>query len=62
MYLLHEKDQPLSFQYATRQPSFFLIYQVIEERRWQMSKNMITLSTVTDPKMIPLAQFIYKTW
>ena len=42
MYLLHEKDQPLSFQYAKRQPSFFLIYQVIEERRWQKSKNMIT--------------------
>ena len=25
-------------------------------------KNMTTLSTVYNPKRIPLAQFIYKTW
>ena len=57
MYLLHEKDQPLSFQYAERQPSFFLFTKLLKKE-----ENMITLSTVTDPKMIPLAQFIYKTW
>ena len=62
MYLLLEKDHPLSVNYAKRQLSFPLIYRVIEERRWQMCKNMITLSTVTDPKMILLAQFVYKTW
>ena len=62
MYLLHEKDQALSFHYAKRQPSFLFIYRVIEEKRWQMSKIMITLCTITNPKMIPLAQFIYKTW
>ena len=41
MYLLHDKDQPLSFHNATRQPSFpmFYHYQVIEESRWQMSKK-----------------------
>ena len=51
--------QPLSFHYAKQQPSFPLIYRVVEERSWQISKNMITLSTVTNLKMIPFAQFIY---
>ena len=32
MYLLHEKAQPLCFQYAQRQPSCPLVYRVIEER------------------------------
>ena len=60
MYLLREKAQPLSFHYAKQQPSFPLICRVIEERRsWYLSKNMITLSTVHNPKRIPLAQFMY---
>ena len=64
MDLLHEKDQqPLSFRYAKRQPSFPLIYRVIERRRWQMSTIfMITLAQLPNPKMIPLAQCMYKTW
>ena len=39
MYLLHEKDQSLSFQYAKWQSSFPLLYRVIEERKWQMRKK-----------------------
>ena len=61
MYLLYEKAQPISFHYAQRQPSLPLIYRVIEERRWHIIKKMIKLSTDTNPKMITLAQFIYKT-
>ena len=38
MYLLHEKDLLISF-HAKRQPPFLLIYRVIEERRWQRSKQ-----------------------
>ena len=32
MYLSHEKSQALSFDYAQRQPSFSLIYQVNEDK------------------------------
>ena len=33
MYLVLEKAEPLSFHYAQGQPSFSLIYPVIEERK-----------------------------
>ena len=45
MYLLYEKAQPLSLHCEKRQPSFPFIKRVIEERRYHISKYMITLST-----------------
>ena len=60
MYLLLDKAKPLSFHFTQRLLSFPLIYQVIEEWKWHKSKNMITLSTVDNPKMIPLVQVIHK--
>ena len=62
MYLVLEKAKPLSFYFAQRQPSFPLIYRVIEERKRHISKNMVTFSTVYNPKTIPLAQLVHKIW
>ena len=39
MYLLLEKAKPLSYHDAQRQPSFPLIYRVIEERKMLISKK-----------------------
>ena len=52
MYLLHEKAQPLSFYCAQQHASFLLICRVIEERRWHISKDMITLTTIYNPERV----------